>query len=115
MNKRSYEIIGLRHWNDVFNSLMIALPLAAGGFLLCYLVWRRRKDQSNNVGSGFRLLDTLGYAGLLMMVVSVWYFLPLIAWIEAILVGIFTVIFTIFIFFLVLFFGWAWISQNIRR
>lgn len=115
MNKRSYEIIGLKHWNEVLGSLEIAIPLAAAGFLLCYLVWWRQKEHSNSRGLVLRLLNLLGFIGILMIIASLWYFLPLIAWVEAIISGIMTVILSIFIFFVVVFFCWSWISKNIRR
>jgi hypothetical protein len=118
MHKRTYEIIGLRHWDEVFRNVLIALPLILIGFLFCYFVWWGKKAQARQEKqpySSHTVVDMLGYLGLLIMLAGAFFLLPLFAWIEAVVSGVATFIVAIFLIVLLVGALWIWATGKWNR
>jgi hypothetical protein len=121
MYKRTYEIIGLKHWDQVLRSVMTALPLILIGFLVCYFLWWGKKAQlrrSKRSGPMSIVVNCFGFLGLFIMLTGGFFLLPLIAWFEAIVNGIFTVAlaFMVVVFLVMLIaMGWNWMRDYLRR
>jgi hypothetical protein len=116
MNKRTYEIIGLRHWDELLRSILIALPLILFGFLLCYFIWGSKKAQARSEKkkeSEFAMVDVFGFLGIFIMLVGVFFLFPLLAWIEAVISGVFTFIFVIILILGVIYLVWAWAAGKL--
>ncbi|MCR8912098.1 hypothetical protein NW211_08805 [Barnesiella sp. ET7] len=103
--KRTYDVIGLAKGNEISECLIKGLPfLLIGLFLLCYnikysQIAKKENKEEKGSWSGCLSLILIGIAVLIM--------LPLLAWIEAILVSIISILAVLGIIILI----WGWIKK----
>lgn len=118
MHRRTYEIIGLKPWSEVLRYILIGLPFIVVGFLICYLIWWRKRTSRRQSDPDYSGLSAFGCLGVVLMFVGCLFLLPLIAWIEAVISGFFTVILSFWVVVIgVIGVSWVigWIKGQLRR
>lgn len=73
---RFFEDIGLPDGDEISESLAIALLLILIGFVITYIF--TRSEKSKNEGSNW------GCLGIIILLIGVFFLLPLLAWVEVI-------------------------------
>jgi predicted membrane channel-forming protein YqfA (hemolysin III family) len=84
--RRGYEEVGLANKDEVIESLTIAVPLLVVGFLIAYIFMWSKKNPSKISNTS----ANIGYFGIIMMVVGLFFLVPLLSWFEFIFVNIMT-------------------------
>jgi hypothetical protein len=99
VTKRSFEVIGLPKGEEVFESLIIAVPLILIGVLIMYLFsWRKKSDSKESNKS-----ENIGCFGGIILAVGAFFLLPLFAWVEYFFVNILAIGFAIFIIVVIIY------------
>lgn len=85
--ERSYEIVGLADGDEVADSLAIGIPLLIIGFLIAWFTMWSKSEEERQKEEGFGC----GCFGIIIMGVGLIALLPLLTWVEAIVVSIVSV------------------------
>lgn len=103
--ERSYDVIGLAGGDEISDCLTKGLPFLLIGLLILFAcikdVKKAEKEKKEAKESWF------GCLGLVLIGISVIIMLPLLAWIEAIVVSIIGILFFVAIIFLI----YNWITK----
>lgn len=100
--ERGYEVIGLADGEEITESLAIGIPLLLVGFLIAYIFMWSKSEEEKREGKG----STIGCIGVIIMGIGFIFLLPLLAWIEAIGMILFSAIVVIILICAL----WAWLT-----
>lgn len=96
-SEKGYEIVGLPDGDKVGDSLMIGLPILFIGFLIAYFsMWSKQAQSKEETSS-------IGCIGVIIMIIGLFFLLPILLWFEFIFssiyalgIGLFIIIFIIY-------------------
>lgn len=103
--ERSYDIIGLAGGDEISDCLTKGLPFLLIGLLISFICYKGIKKAEKEKKEAKE--SWLGCLGLVLIGISVIIMLPLLAWIEAIIVSIIGILFFVAIIFLI----YNWITK----
>ena len=83
--ERSFEVLGLPDGDEITSSLKIAIPLIIVGLLIAYIFMWSRKEDTDNPST------YIGCLGIVIVVVGLFFLLPLLAWVEYIFTSILSI------------------------
>lgn len=92
--QRSFEAFGFPDGEQIGDSLKIAIPLLLIGFFIVFVITK------GNEGS--KTKDTLGCIGWIILLIGVFFLLPLFIWVEGIAVSILGILLIIGIIFCII-------------